>query len=51
MTQIHYRTIQLPPSITRHAVWTYVRFDLSLHDVEVFLAERGIEVSYKMIRR
>jgi len=28
----------------------YVRFNLSLHDVEELLAERGIEVSYETVR-
>jgi putative transposase len=32
-------------------VWLYVRFTLSLRDVEELLAQRGINVSYETIRR
>jgi transposase-like protein len=31
----------------RHAVCFYSRFNLSYRDVEVFLARRGIDVSYE----
>jgi putative transposase len=34
-----------------HAVWLYVRFNLSLREVEEMLLERGIDVSYESIRR
>ena len=51
MTQISYRNLHFPPSIVQRAVWMYVRFNLSLRDVEELLAERGIEVSYETIRR
>ena len=34
-----------------HAVWLYVRFNLSLREVEEILLERGIDVSYETIRR
>ena len=33
------------------AVWLYIRYSLSLRDVEETLGERGIEVSYETIRR
>src|ERR1051326_4755335 len=33
-----------------HAVWLYHAFSLSLRDVELFLAERGIVVSYETVR-
>jgi transposase-like protein len=36
--------------VIQHAVWLYVRFTLSLRDVEEMLARRGIEVSYETIR-
>ena len=42
---------QFPPAIIRHAVWLYVRFTLSYRDVEVLLAERGLDVSYETVRR
>ena len=42
---------QFPPAIIRHAVWLYVRFSLSYRDVEVLLAERGLDVSYETVRR
>jgi hypothetical protein len=32
-------------------VWLYVRFTLSLHDVEELLVKRGITVSYETVRR
>jgi putative transposase len=42
---------QFPPAIIRHAVWLYMRFTLSYRDVEDLLAERGLDVSYEMVRR
>ena len=35
----------------RHAVWLYARFTLSYRDVEDFLAERGLDISYESVRR
>jgi hypothetical protein len=32
-------------------VWLYLRFCLSLRDVEELLAERGLELSYETVRR
>ena len=40
-----------PPEIIAHSVWLYYRFCLSLRDVEEFLAEQGIEVTYETIRQ
>jgi putative transposase len=37
--------------IISHAVWLYHMFSLSLRDVELLLAERGIVVSYETVRR
>jgi putative transposase len=37
--------------IISHAVWLYHVFSLSLRDVELLLAERGIVVSYETVRR
>ena len=39
------------PEIIRQATWLYLRFSLSLRDVEDLLAERGIMVSYETVRR
>ena len=46
----HYRH-RFPAEIISHAVWLYHVFSLSLRDVELLLAERGIIVSYETIRR
>ena len=40
-----------PPEIIQQAIWLYLRFTLSLRDVEDLLAERGIMVSYETVRR
>ena len=40
-----------PPSVVQHVVWLYLRFNLSLRDVEDLLAERGLDVSYETVRR
>ena len=40
-----YKRHRFPPSIIAHAVWLYVRFNLSLREVEEMLLERGIDVS------
>lgn len=37
--------------VISHAVRWYFRFQLSLHDIEVLLFERGVIVSYETIRR
>ena len=41
---------RFPVPIISYAVWAYLRFALSLRDVEDLLAERGITVSYETIR-
>ena len=46
----HYRH-RFPAEIIRHAVWLYHVFSLSLRDVELILAERGLIVSYETVRR
>src|SRR6202161_708967 len=46
----HYRP-RFPAKIISHTVWLYHVFSLSLRDVELLLAERGIIVSYETIRR
>jgi transposase-like protein len=50
MGTISCRGFRLPRAIIQHAVWLYARFTLSLRDVEELLAERGIIVSYEIIR-
>jgi putative transposase len=42
---------RFPVEIIRHAVWLFHVFSLSLRDVELLLAERGIVVSYETVRR
>ena len=49
MKPISYARHRFPPVIIQHAVWLYLRFTLSLRDVEDLLAERGIAVSYEGI--
>lgn len=51
MKPITYARLHYPPSIVQHAVWLYLRFSLSLRDVEDLLAERGLDVSYETVRR
>ncbi len=47
MKKISYRGYRFPPEIIQQAIWLYLRFTLSLRDVEDLLAERGIMVSYE----
>jgi putative transposase len=42
---------RFPAEIICHAVWLYHVFSLSLPDVELLLAERGVIVSYETARR
>ncbi len=46
----HYRH-RFPAEIISHAVWLYHVFSLSLREVELILAERGVVVSYETVRR
>jgi transposase-like protein len=45
-----YRGFRFPKAIIQHAIWLYLRFTLSLRDVEELLAERGIVVTYETVR-
>ena len=45
-----YRGFHFPAEIIGEAVWLYHCFSLSLREVELILAARGIEVSYETIR-
>ena len=49
--KISYRGYRFPPEIIQQTIWLYLRFTLSLRDVEDLLAERGIMVSYETVRR
>src|SRR3954466_3392422 len=42
---------RFPAEIISHAVWLYHVFSLSLRDVELILAERGITVTHESIRQ
>jgi putative transposase len=46
-----HRGHRFPAEIIAHAVWLYYVFSLSLRDVELLLAERGVIVSYESVRR
>src|ERR1700730_18091626 len=45
-----YQGFRFPREVIEHAVWLYHRFSLSLRDVELILAARGVVVSYESIR-
>src|ERR671935_370152 len=51
MSSISYRRHRFVPDVIRLAVRLYLRFTLSLRDVEELLAERGLDVSYETVRR
>jgi putative transposase len=46
-----YKGFRFPPEIIRHCVWLYFRFSLSFRDIEEFMAERGIVLTYETIRQ
>ena len=50
MQPISFKRYRFSPEVIRHAVWLYLRFALSLRDVEEMLAQRGTDVSYETIR-
>jgi len=45
-----FRYFKTPPEIIRLAVMMYVRYPLSLRQVEDILHEREIDVSYETVR-
>jgi transposase-like protein len=51
MKKISYAGYRFPPEIIQQTIWLYLRFTLSLRDVEDLLAERAISVSYETVRR
>jgi hypothetical protein len=46
-----YPGYRFPAEVISHAIWLYHVFSLSLRDVELILAERGIAVTHESIRR
>lgn len=50
-SDISFKRHRFPPQIVAHAVWLYLRFNLSLREVEEMLLGRGIDVSYETVRR
>ena len=51
MNKVSYGGYRFPPEIIQQAIWLYLRFTLSLRDVEDLLAERGVALSYETVRR
>ena len=49
-TQVSFRYFKTSPEIIQLAVMLYVRFPLSLRNVEDLLHERGVDVSYESVR-
>ena len=49
-TPYPYRGFRFPAEIISHAVWLYHCFSLSLREVELILAGRGVVVSHESIR-
>jgi len=51
MSRSPYQGHRFPPVVIQHVVWLYLRFTLSLRDVEDMLAEQGLDLSYETVRR
>jgi putative transposase len=47
---ISFRYFKSSPEIIQSTVLLYVRYSLSLRNVEEILAERGIDISYETVR-
>ncbi|WP_411194460.1 IS6 family transposase [Rhodococcus erythropolis] len=45
-----YKGFRFPREIISHCVWLYHRFTISFREIELLMAERGIEVTYETIR-
>ncbi|MDV6278302.1 IS6 family transposase [Rhodococcus erythropolis] len=45
-----YKGFRFPREVISHCVWLYHRFPLSLREIELMMAARGIEVTYELIR-
>ena len=50
MARISSKRRRFPAAVIQHAVGLYVRFTISLRDVEEMMACRGVDVSYETIR-
>jgi putative transposase len=50
MHPISFKRHRFPPDVIRYALWLYLRFTLSIRDVEELLAQRGIEASREAVR-
>lgn len=46
-----YRGFRFPVKVIEHTVWLYHCFSLSLRNVELILAARGIMVSYESVHQ
>lgn len=47
---ISFKRHRFPPEVIAHAVWLYVRFNLSLLVIEEMPLERSVGVSYDTVR-
>ncbi|MDV6278662.1 IS6 family transposase, partial [Rhodococcus erythropolis] len=45
-----YKGFRFPREIISHCVWLYHRFALSFREIELMMAECGVEVTYETIR-
>ncbi len=45
-TIFSYKRHRFPPETIAYAIWLYVRFNLSLREIEEMFLERGIDISY-----
>jgi putative transposase len=45
-----FKGFRFPPEIIPYAIWLYFTFPLSFRDVELLLAQRGVQVSHETIR-
>ena len=50
MRPISFKRHRFPPDAIKHAVWLYLRFTLSIRDVEELMVQRGIPVSREAVR-
>lgn len=51
MILVSFKGHRFPPTNSRNSICIYARFTISLCDVELMLADRGLDVSYETIRR
>ena len=50
MVSSTYKGFRFPREIIAHCVWLYHRFTLSFREIELLMADRGVEVTYETIR-